>query len=59
MTTLSELIAARNAGTVTAPVTIDNDVTFVYQGDVKVFEMHPADLLEALLTHVGIPFEYV
>jgi hypothetical protein len=56
---LQELAAAYQAGTVTAPLMLDNDQTTVYQGDDEVFEMHPADLIEQALTLLGIPWEHV
>lgn len=57
--TLRQLADAIKAGEVTGPLMIDNDVTGLYQDDVKVFEMHPDDLLEQALDLLGIPHEHV
>jgi hypothetical protein len=58
--TLRQLHDAIQAGEVKdAAIGIDNDVTAMYAGGKKVFEMHPADLLEQALDLLGIPHEHV
>jgi hypothetical protein len=70
--TLADLVNAYHDHSLTAPLTVDNDSTFVYantDGDEPgdddntgvdcVFEMHPAELLEACLDLLGIPHEHV
>lgn len=61
MMTLSELRDAYVAGRLTDPLWIDNDETFAYQddGEVEVFSMHPAQLLEECLDLLGIPHQGV
>jgi hypothetical protein len=43
------------------PLSIDNDSAAAWDedGEVKVFEMHPAQLMEEALALLGIPFEHV
>jgi hypothetical protein len=38
-------------------LTIDNDSTYLYVNDEKVFEMHPAILLEKALELLSIPWD--
>lgn len=58
--TLKDLKAAYEKGEVTEPVRLDNDATFVYQGDDKVFDGgNPEDLLVEALDLLGIPNEQV
>lgn len=58
--TLEELLAAYKSGAITEPMWLDNDSTFVYQEDEKVFDGGvPRELLEQALTLLGIPFQSV
>jgi hypothetical protein len=66
--TVADLIAGYASGEITQDdiLWLDNDTTFMYIGDedkgerpVKVFDMHPYDLLHQLLDYVGIPAEGV
>lgn len=64
--TLAQLAEGYKSGAYTAPLMIDNDQVTVYQESApsaedheKVFEMHPADLLEQALDLLGIPHEHV
>ena len=36
---------------------LDNDDAFVYEGEEKVFGMHPADVTDQALTMLGIPWD--
>lgn len=62
--TLAELVAAYKSGEITAPLTLDNDATYVYVGNDddpaswhKVFGLDPYDLLRAALDLLGVPHE--
>lgn len=55
--TLAELRAAYTRGELTDPITLDNDNTTVYDGDEKVYEAHPDQVLEDALDLLGIPHE--
>jgi hypothetical protein len=59
--TLKELKAAYDAKEITEPLMLDNDCTFVYVGDEKVFEggLPDRDLLPEALDLLGIPNEGV
>lgn len=57
--TLADLVAAVREGKVTAPLRLDNDNASVYEGDEKVFEMHPAELLEQALDLLQVRWEGV
>jgi len=57
--TLAELRDAYASGKVTDPLMLDNDDTFVYQGDEEVYQSHPAQLLEDALDLLGVPHEHV
>lgn len=66
MMTLEQLIDAYKSGKLTEPLMLDNDTTHVYipidedwTDATQVFEMHPYDLMSALLDYVGIPHEGV
>ncbi len=64
-TTVAELRDAYASGVEMSPLTIDNDYTAAHIHDAdwieveKVFEMHPAEVLEEALTLLGIPWEHV
>jgi hypothetical protein len=57
--TLTELRSAYASGEVTAPLMIDNDATYVYQGGESVWDADPHDLLYEALRLLGIPWEHV
>lgn len=58
--TLNQLHTAFQSGELDGcAVAIDNDTTGMYVDDVKVFEMHNADLLEQALDLLTIPHESV
>lgn len=55
--TLSDLVAAVRSGEITGTLVIDNDETFVYEGDKEVFRMHPSQALEEALDMLSVPHE--
>ncbi len=55
--TVAALAEAYKLGEVHEPVVLDNDDSFTYQGDEKVFQMDPHDLLRQSLDLLGIPHE--
>lgn len=57
--TLKQLADAYLAGDVKALLMLDNDATAVYDEEERVFEMHPADVLDQALSLLGIPHESV
>jgi hypothetical protein len=61
-TTLKELKDAKDSGELKLAnnkIVIDNDQVFLYVDDIKVFDMHPADLLEQALDYLELPHEPV
>jgi hypothetical protein len=56
---LAELKAAYESGELTAdsPLVLDNDCSFVYVGDEKVYDGGGYELREEALTLLGIPWE--
>jgi hypothetical protein len=66
--TLAELVEAYKSGKLTDDdiLWLDNDTTGLYTGDedagepvVKVFEMHPYELLEQALDLLGVLYDHV
>jgi hypothetical protein len=57
--TLAALAAAYKAAELADPLMLDNDQTTVYDGDEKVYEGHPGQVLEDALDLLGIPHEHV
>jgi hypothetical protein len=66
-TDAGQLLLGYSSKQITAPLMLDNDSACVVVHDKDwtpgetetVFEMHPEDLLEQLLTLCGIPWEHV
>ncbi|HEY6493282.1 MAG TPA: hypothetical protein VIZ43_08420 [Trebonia sp.] len=56
---LASLVQAVKDGELTGTLEIDNDATYVYAGDEKVFELDPAELLEQALDLLGVRHEGV
>lgn len=62
---VASLAAAYKSGALTAPLMLDNDDVNAVEHDddwvnvTTVFQSDPQDLLEALLDHLGIPWEHV
>lgn len=56
---LPALRDAYATGELAAPLMLDNDQAAVYDGDEKVFESHPEQVLEDALDLLGIPHEHV
>ena len=59
--TIEDLMAGYDQDEISADATmyIDNDTIFMYDGDEKIFEMHPNDLMIDLLEYLQIPNEGV
>ena len=57
--TVRELIEAYKTGAISDPIQLDNDTVDAYADDANVFTMAPERLLQALLDHVGVPWEMV
>lgn len=55
--TLAELVAAVRSGEVLGTLVIDNDETFLYEGDECVFRMAPDQLLDEALDMLSVPHE--
>lgn len=57
--TLAQVREAYKKQEITAPMIVDNDTCFIYQGDEKVWQSNPEKLLLDSLELLGIPAEPV